>query len=122
MKKFTYVLIIASLLLGVIAVSPAGAKQGVLKVADIRDGGIGKNRMIIIFNVNKGVLHNHHPHAAFFIKRNQLPMYCEYKRNGNMVVCEAPKRLLGRGGQEATLLINGQVFQFQVPRIRPVKR
>jgi hypothetical protein len=122
MKKFTYVLIIASLLLGLLAVSPVGAKQGVLKLVELRDSR-EKNRIVLIFQVNKGLLHVHHPHAAFFIKRVQIPMWCDYKKTqGNIVVCEAPKRLIGRGGQEATLLINNQVFTIRIPRLRPITR
>jgi hypothetical protein len=122
MKKFAYVLIIASLILGLFAVSPVGAKQGVLRLVELRDSRI-KNRFIAVFQVNKGYLHDRHPHAAFFIKRIQFPMWCEYKRDsGNLVVCEAPKRLLGRGGQDATILINHQVFTFRIQRLRPVTR
>jgi hypothetical protein len=117
MKKFVALvlggILIAFLLISVLPAAPAAAKVGTLSLFDVRYN--PNNGLVVIFEVNNGVLGPRNLHATITINGDTYDFSCVYKRDDAMVVCMSNIRL--SGGEQANIHIDGQNFLVTVPKI-----
>jgi hypothetical protein len=121
MKKFFALvlagLVIAALMASILPAAPVAAKVGTLSLLDIRynpDKGL-----VVLFNVNNGVLGPRNLHATMTIGDKTYDLSCIYKKEVAIVACMATQKLLG--GERATINIDGQTFIFIVPAVTVAK-